>query len=75
MIVNGKNNLPIVLPIVLIGFNIVATEGTAKELIKNVTNLLNAEVHYKTLLDSRGIMKKQIEITYEDEETKTSSKK
>ena len=47
----------------------------AKELIKNVSNLLNAEVHYKTLLDSRGVMKKCIEITYEDEETKTSSKK
>jgi len=47
----------------------------ARTQVENIAKLLKAEVHYKILLDSRGVMKKRIEITYEDEETKTSSKK
>jgi len=45
----------------------------AKTQVENIAKLLKAEVHYKTLLDSRGVMKKRIEITYEDKETEASS--
>tara|TARA_B100001758_G_C18385760_1_gene599971 strand:+ start:1405 stop:1578 length:174 start_codon:yes stop_codon:yes gene_type:complete len=44
----------------------------AKQQVENICKLLNGEVDYVTVVNSRGEVKKRIVITYE-EETKTPS--
>ena len=38
----------------------------AKNLADKISDLLNGEVHYSTLLDSRGVETKKISIIYKD---------
>ena len=40
----------------------------AKNLVEKIGELLDGEIHYSTLLDHKGVLKRKVSIVYEEEE-------
>ena len=39
----------------------------AKNLVEKIGELLDGEIHYSTLLDHKGVLKRKVSIVYEEE--------
>jgi len=40
----------------------------AHNLVKNIASLLSGEIQYSTLVDHKGVTKRKVSITYQEEE-------
>tara|TARA_B100000925_G_C21693842_1_gene339390 strand:- start:201 stop:380 length:180 start_codon:yes stop_codon:yes gene_type:complete len=40
----------------------------AHNLVKNIASLLSGEIQYSTLVDHKGVIKRKVSITYQEEE-------